>query len=302
MKPSSTVEELAGWGGQELRQAGVPAPRKEAEYFLARCLATDRGGLVVRKNEPVPAGSERIYRGWIARRSAREPFQYIVGEQEFLGHRFLVDSRVLVPRPETEAVVEVALAGLPDAGPGEERSLRVLDMGTGSGCIASSMAMARKDLQVDAVDVSQAALDNARDNLNLHSLVSQVHLHRCDMGSLPGEWSCRFDLVVSNPPYVLDSEWQELQPEVRDHEPRFALVAENGGNSAYELLAPEACRVLAPAGRLVLELGFGNAKSVAGIVRQAGFGEIRIRPDFQGIDRILTAVKTGAAQEGAHAT
>jgi release factor glutamine methyltransferase len=301
MKPNSTVEELAGWGGQELRQAGVPAPRNEAEYFLAQCLDTDRGGLAVRKNEAVPSEQERIYRGWIARRTGREPFQYITGEQEFLGHRFLVDSRVLVPRPETEAVVEAALSGLPAQRSGEEHRLRALDIGTGSGCIASSLALARKDMQVDAIDVSEAALDNARENLNLHSLESQVHLHRCDMGSLPREWSGRFDLVVSNPPYVLDSEWQELQPEVRDHEPRSALVAENGGTTAYESLAPEAFRVLAPGGRLVLELGFNNAEAVTRIVRQAGFGMLGVQSDFQGIDRILTAVKSGPGQEGAHA-
>ncbi len=286
-----TIDSLARWGTSRLKEADVPDAGKEAELLLARCLETDRGGIMVRRREQAAGKWVERYRCWVDRRASREPFQYITGEQEFLGHRFLVDSRVLVPRPETEGVVEAALALLPlqPAPGGAENPLQALDLGTGSGCIALSLALAREDLHVDGLDLSREALEAAGANRRLHRLEGRVDLHHGDMASLPESWTGRYHLVVSNPPYVPEEEWRELEPEVRDHEPRSALVAEGGGESAYQALAPEVYRVLIPGGDVVLELGHRSEPAAVAAVRGAGFGRIRVLPDFQGIPRVLTA-------------
>jgi release factor glutamine methyltransferase len=192
-----------------------------------------------------------------------------------------VNRHVLIPRPETELVVDAVLAAsLP---PGAS----VADLGTGSGCIALAIAKARPDLSVQALDSSPQALGVARDNAERLDLA--VRFEHGDLANPPEEWSGRMDVVVSNPPYVSEEEWRTLEPEVRDYEPKGALVPGPTGNEAYEALAPAAFRLLRPGGTLVLELGHTSEAAATRAVNHAGFGETGVLPDLRGIPRILVA-------------
>jgi release factor glutamine methyltransferase len=215
----------------------------------------------------------------------REPLQHITGVQEFYGLRFEVDGRVLVPRPESEGLVEAALAlDLP-------QGARVADLGTGSGCLPVALAVARPDLLLHALDRSRAALEVARLNADNHGVAGRISFQEGNMASPPKEWSETMDLVLSNPPYVSESEWRGLEPEVRDHDPREALVAGESGLEAYGSLLPAAAMLLRPEGHLLLELGFGQAERVSEMARGHGYRVIRVDPDFQGIPRVLLAAK-----------
>jgi release factor glutamine methyltransferase len=264
-----------------LDRAGVPRPRREADRLMAHVLTTDRGGVLVRGPDPLPPKQGAAFEALVERRAQREPLQYLTGEQEFRGLSFRVDHRALIPRPETEELVE-ALLSLPLL-----PSARVADLGTGSGCIAVSLALERPGLSVVAVDRSAAALALARDNGA--RLGARVQWVEADFAALPPSWSASFDAVVSNPPYVSAAEWEGLEPEVRDHEPREALVPGATGLEAYQVLVPAARALLLPRGMLALELGWRSAGAVGEMVRSAGFNAIRVLPDAGGIERILLA-------------
>jgi release factor glutamine methyltransferase len=266
-----------------LENAGVPEARHDAERLLAVVLSTDRGGVYVRRHEVLTEASAVQYRDRIDLRQTRVPLQHVLGEQEFLGHTFRVDSRALIPRPETEHLVLAALESdlLPHA--------RVVDLGTGTGCIAISLALARPDLQIDAVDRSRDALSLARENASRLGVDRSVSFREADFRRLPGAWASVFDVVVSNPPYVREQDWSSLEPEVRDHDPKEALVAGSVGDECYRDLVPVGRGLLRQGGRLLLELGFGQAEEVRRIVASAGFERVSIQPDFSGIARILSA-------------
>ncbi len=282
---SRTVEALLTRAESRLLASGVPQPGLEAEFLLAHFLETDRGGLVVRKEEPMPEALEKRFEDALKRRAGREPLQYIVGRQEFYGRDFRVDPRVLIPRPETEQLVDLALGLLP---PGPARAA---DLGTGSGCIAVTLAAERPDLLVDAVDLSGGALQAALGNAGLHQVENRIRFRRGDLAALPGSWTGRFDLVVSNPPYVAAEAWLGLAPEVRDHEPREALVPEDGSARMYAALAGSAWGVLKAGGGMVLELGHDTAGTAERAAEGAGFVDTVVYPDFQGIGRVLVARK-----------
>jgi release factor glutamine methyltransferase len=280
---ASTIRELIARATARLDAAGVPDARLEAEWLLAGLLGVDRGGLLVRRDDRLAHQEVERYDGWIARRARREPAQQIVGTQEFHGLEFLVDRRVLIPRPETEDVVVAAL-GL-DLPPGAS----VADLGTGSGCLAVTLAVRRSDLELVALDASQQALELARINAVLHGVAQRIEFVHGDFGSPPAAWRGRMQLVVSNPPYVAEAEWDRLQPEVRDHEPREALVGGPTGVEAYASLVPAAAELLRPGGHLVLELGLGQSEAVRAVAERAGMRLVEIRDDFQGIPRVLVA-------------
>ena len=210
-----------------------------------------------------------------ARRFAGEPLQYIRGKTEFYAREFIVDPRVLIPRPETETLVETALAEAKECA-------RVIDIGTGSGCIAISLERTRPDLHVTAVDLSLDALALAR--LNRDRLGSKISFVASDLlGSIRGS----FDLVVSNPPYIPAADVESLAPEVRDFEPRLALTPGPAGTEAISRILNEAREFLAPAGRVMFEIGYGQRESVRAIGEEAGFAVERVIPDLAGIDRVV---------------
>ena len=261
----------------------MPSARLEAEFLLARLLDTDRGGLLVRRKEPLPEAIAECYEGWIERRAAREPAQHITGKQEFYGLDFHVDRRVMIPRPETEGIIDAVLAlGLP-------RGVAAADLGTGSGCIAVTLAVKRPDLALHALDKSEDALDVARRNATAHGAGDRIEFVQGDLAAPPAEWNGKMARVMSNPPYVPEGEVAGLQIEVRDHDPRIALVGGPTGLEAYEGLVPAARGLLGPSGHLVLELGFRQAEAVSRLVEAGGFRIVEIRPDMQQFPRILVA-------------
>ncbi len=282
---SETIGDALSAGTARLERAGVSAARHDAEQLLAQLLATDRGGLFLRRGETLDDKIARRYSGWIRRRAGREPLQHVTQVQEFYGLSLLADRRALVPRPETEGLVQAALRLAPASG------ARVVDLGTGSGCIVVALAVERPDLRFYALDRSPAALALARENAARHDVEARIEIVEGDLACPPDSWRGTVDLVVSNPPYVSEADWRALEPEVREHDPREALVAGPTGLEAYRALAPASFALLRPAGHLVLELGDRQAESVRAILARAGFDVLEVRPDLRGIPRVLVAVK-----------
>lgn len=270
----ATLQQNLAAAARALEAAGVGEPRLTAEVLARHVLKRERAWLYGHGDEPMGAGAEAQLAAWAMRRAAGEPLQYITGEQEFMGRAFQVSPAVLIPRPETELVVEAALeVAAPDA--------RIADIGTGSGCIAVTLALERPHAQVVATDLSAAALAVAR--ANARSLGAELAFAQCDLlTGVGGE----FDLIVSNPPYVAQAELAGLQREVRDHEPQLALVAGPRGDEVYARIAPQAAARLRSGGWLVLELGFESEPMVRTLLDSA-WTETEIRRDLRGWARVL---------------
>ncbi|MCP3978715.1 MAG: peptide chain release factor N(5)-glutamine methyltransferase [bacterium] len=279
----TTIGQLVDAATARLRAGRVDEARDHAELLLAHLLDTDRGGVFVRRADPAPAGLSARFEAMVERRLTREPFQHIVGTQEFHGLTLRCDSRALVPRPETEGLVDAVL-GL-ELPPGAV----VADLGTGSGCIVVALAVRQPGLRLLGLDRSADALALARENVALHGVEDRVELAAGDFAAPPEAWLGRCSAVVSNPPYVTEAEWSGLAPEVRVHDPKAALVPGPSGLEAYRALAPAARGLLVPGGTLALELGAGQADDVRVIVERNGFERIEIRPDLRGIPRVLSA-------------
>ncbi|HSD30102.1 MAG TPA: peptide chain release factor N(5)-glutamine methyltransferase [Vicinamibacteria bacterium] len=265
-----------------LAAAGVESAEWDAERLLGHVLGWDRAMLVANPERVVPAPDEERFRALLQRRAAREPLQYIVGRQAFWRHEFLVTPAVLIPRPETELLVETSLELLK----GVERPI-VVDVGTGSGCIALSIAAEREDAEVHATDISEPALEVARENARRLGLEGRVTFHRGDL--LEPLSGLEVHLVVSNPPYVDRADRAGLAPEVRDHDPALALHPPEGVLEMYRRLAEGASHKLRPGGWLAVELGQGLAEPVGSLCRAAGLAPSPPHLDLARIPRTLTA-------------
>ena len=259
---------------RELREAGVPSPRVDSEHLVAHVLGLTRSGLY--SSDRLLSEGDRTRLGeLVTRRRAREPLAYILGEWGFRRLMLNVDARALVPRPETEVVVERCLARL--EGLSEPR---ILDVGTGSGAIALALADEVPAARVVAVDLSEDALALALENLARADVDGRVELRR---GDLLAGVAGPFDLVVSNPPYVPAAEYGSLQPEIRLYEPYGAVV----GDRVWEQVAREARRALAPGAWLVLECGDGQAAEVSAGLTALGYEDVLVTPDLAGRDRVV---------------
>jgi release factor glutamine methyltransferase len=250
----------------------------DVEVLARAVLAWDRARLLTHCREPAPAGLDPRFEQLLARRIAREPVAYIVGHREFWGREFEVTPAVLVPRPETEIVIEEAL----EASRAGQSFGTIVDVGTGSGCLAVTLALEFPDARVYATDMSAAALAVARRNAALHGAGSRITFVGCDL--LDGI-DALADLVVSNPPYVPSAETDRLQPEVARYEPHAALFAGSDGLAAIRRLLATAPACLANGGLLIVEFGFGQEADVRGLAQAARWRVVRIRPDLQGIAR-----------------
>jgi release factor glutamine methyltransferase len=275
-----TVGEVLRRATGYLEQKGVESPRLDAEHLLAKALNSSRLDLYLQHDRPLTEAERAEYRALIDRRGKREPLAYVLGEWDFRGLTLRVDRRALVPRPETEVVVERCLALIADLPEPE-----VLDVGTGSGAIALAIAAEHPAARVTGFDNSPDALELARENLAATVLGDRVRLVEHDLSA--GFGSRAFDLVVSNPPYVAEQDLDSLQPEVRDWEPRAALVA----NGAMEAVARAAQEALRPERFLVMETGDGEAADVERLFEELGYGDVRITPDLAGRQRVVEGRK-----------
>ncbi len=267
-----------------LSRAGIETAEQDAEALLRHAQSWDRTTLFTRLRDPLTAETQGELDALIEARASRRPLQHLLGTQAFWRHEFVVTPDVLIPRPETEILVEAAV----DALRGLSAPVAV-DVGTGSGCIALSLAHARPDAEVHATDISPRALAVAGQNAQRLGLTHAVRFHEADLLAPWTGAGPTFHLVASNPPYVSAAEVSHLEPEVRDHEPRMALVPPGHALSIYERLIPAAAAVLREEGRLILEVGAGQAEAVVEIVRSAGLVLVRVAPDLRGIPRTIVA-------------
>ncbi|MAW73752.1 MAG: protein-(glutamine-N5) methyltransferase, release factor-specific [Gemmatimonadetes bacterium] len=280
---SWTILRMILWSAEYLKNKGVETGRLDAEWLLAAALGVDRLQLYLKYDRPLRSEEREAFKPLLRRRAGREPLQYIIGRTGFRELELKTDPRVLIPRPETEVLVQEVLDW---ASAGAES---VWDMGTGAGAVALSLAAEGTWTRVVATDVSPEALSVAADNAERYDLGGHVEFRE---GSLfePLEEGERFDVIVSNPPYIAEGEKGELQPEVRDWEPPEALFAGEDGLDVIRQLVAGAPKHLLSGGLLALECGLGQAEGIAADVQATGaFGAVRIRADLTGRPRFVTA-------------
>jgi release factor glutamine methyltransferase len=291
-------------GIARLRAANVPSYTLAAELLLLHTLGRDRAWVYTHPEAPLDDAAVEKYFALVARRAAGEPTQYLTGKQEFWGLEFEVTPAVLIPRPETEHVVEVALERLGPRGikirldtGAPSAHLQVADVGTGSGCLAVALAHELPHADVIATDISAPALEVARRNAARNRVAERVHFLQTDLldaliaaPSLAGRDSHSFDVIASNPPYVSLDDSETLAREVREHEPHSALFGGSSGTEMYGKLIEQAGLLLRDRGILVLELGYNSADAVLKIIREApGWVNISVTNDLAGIPRVLAA-------------
>jgi len=278
---------LINWTKGFLASKGIQSPRLEAERLLSAALGCERIDLYARYDEAVPAETLAVYREMVRRRAAREPTQYILGQTEFRGHLFKTDRRALIPRPESEIIVELALEAA-----GDSPELLLADIGTGSGCLAVTAALALPQAKVVACDISAEALSLAHENAEHHRVLERVEFHCGDFAAVLADVAGRVDVAMANPPYVREEEVPSLAPELREHEPHVALVAGPDGTEFISRVLAFAPTLLAPGGHLVMEMGFGQGDRVRTMVAERPTLElVRMEKDFDGIERVALIAK-----------
>nr|WP_240893713.1 peptide chain release factor N(5)-glutamine methyltransferase [Limisphaera ngatamarikiensis] len=279
-----TVLEAIQRSAEFLGRKGVDAPRLQAELLLAHVLRLPRLKLYLQFDRALtPAETDQL-RELVRRRGQREPLQYILGRAAFCGRDLLVNPHVLIPRPETEQLAELGWTRLA-ACPGPRLAL---DVGTGSGCIAIALVEHCPDTRCVAVDVSPEALNVARENVAAAGLTDRIELLPSrELEAVPAQ--PRFDLIISNPPYIPSGDIASLQPEVRDHEPRTALDGGPDGLDAFRWLAPQARARIRPSGLLLLECGDGQPDAVVSILREHNWVVTAVHPDYTGRPRFVEA-------------
>jgi release factor glutamine methyltransferase len=280
-----TIRDLVVHARRRLEQAGIPAPEAalDAELLARHTLGWDRTAWVARQHESPPPAFAKSYDTAIARRQQREPVSYIRGHQEFYGRDFIVSPEVLIPRPETELLIDEALLLLPALG--FSRPLTVMDLGTGSGCIAVTLALEYPAARYIATDISESALTIAQANAARHGVADRIEfLHAPYFATLPGP----FHVVVTNPPYVAAADKRTLSPEVARHEPASSLFGGEDGLQEIREIVRQSGTVLDDDGSLLMEIGFGQLERVAAAVEETThLALVRTRRDLQGIPRVV---------------
>jgi len=265
-----------------LKDAGVPDPRREAASLLASALNRPSSFLIAHPEYELKDDETARFDGFIARRAAREPFQYITERQEFYGLEFGVTPDVLIPRPETEILVEEAIKELKI--PNELKKLAFCEIGVGSGCISISILHNVPNAAAIAIDISKKAISVAQRNSENHGVADRLTFIE---GDLFAGIDHKFDLIVSNPPYISDADLTDMQKEVRDFEPHNALFAGTDGLDVIRRIIGEAPKHLDSGGLLLIEIGFGQSKILRDQVDPTVWSKLEVIPDLQGIERIL---------------
>ncbi|HEY6639110.1 MAG TPA: peptide chain release factor N(5)-glutamine methyltransferase [Nitrospiraceae bacterium] len=287
----ATLGEAIAEARRLLEQAGIESAGQEALWIMEHAFRLPAHQVLVNRDRLLSPAELVAARGLVGRRVGREPLQYILGTQEFCGLEFSVNSTVLIPRPETELLVEYVAQRIP-----AEQEVTIVDVCTGSGCIAVAIARLRPRTRVIATDLSNASLDVARHNAVRHAVGEHITWLEGDLlGPLAGQkLEGRIDVIVSNPPYIAEADWATLQPEVRLFEPRGALVAGPQGTELHERLLQEAARYLVPGGALIMEIGAGQAHAIRRIVGQ--IPEYRFHQlvyDAAGLERVVIVERVG---------
>ena len=280
-----SIAEALREASRVLENSGVPEARREAGSLLEFVLAKDRTFLISHAEDQVGEDSLDQFRGFVERRAAGEPLQYITGVQDFYGREFRVTPDVLIPRPETELLVEAALEV------NKNESAFICDVGTGSGCIAVTLLCELPGARAVAVDKSAAALEIAKINAAKQSVADRAEFVVSDCFDALDAHEFQFDLIVSNPPYVSESALAGLQREVRDHEPLVALTPGPDGLSVIRRLLTDAVSYLKPNGHLLMEIGFDQGEKVRNLIDESVWSLLEVRPDLQCIPRIVVLRK-----------
>ena len=287
-----TILRLLNWTIQYFDKNGIENPRLNAEVLLAHCLNTNRIGLYLNYDKPLKKSELKKYRGLIRRRIKREPLQYITGVQEFWSLRLKVTKGVLIPRPETEILIEEALRIIPQIEL-PEKTIKILDLATGTGAIAIALAKELKEVSIIATDISDIAINLAKENAKLHGVEKHITFLMGDMFHPIHEKGGFFDLIVSNPPYIPRGDIQDLQPEVRCFEPKIAFNGDTDGLGFYRRILPQVDWYLMNDGWLILEVGKGQAHKVAKLIEDCEKFHLKsIVKDFSKIERVVTAQKS----------
>ena len=275
-----TYRECYEKGSRILNEAGIEESTLDARLLLEAVCGTDRNDLLVHGEQPVAPEAEEKYLNWIRQRAEHIPLQQLTGEQDFMGLTFSVNEHVLIPRQDTEILVEEVLKELHDG-------MRVLDMCTGSGCILLSLLHYSNDCEGLGVDLSAEALEVAgRNVLKVLTPEKAEHAHFLQ-SDLFEKVEGKFEIIVSNPPYIASAEVEKLMPEVRDHEPRMALDGTEDGLHFYRRIIEEAGKHLVSSGMLFFEIGYDQGQAVSELMRTEGYREVQVVQDYAGLDRVV---------------
>lgn len=275
-----TYRECYEQGCRTLQAAGIEEAALDARLLLEAVCGTDRNDLLVHGEQPVAPEAEEKYLNWIRQRAEHIPLQQLTGEQDFMGLTFNVNEHVLIPRQDTEILVEEVLKELHDG-------MRVLDMCTGSGCILLSLLHYSNDCEGLGVDLSAEALEVAgRNVLKVLTPEKTEHAHFLQ-SDLFEKVEGKFEIIVSNPPYIASAEVEKLMPEVRDHEPRMALDGTEDGLYFYRRIIEEAGKHLVSSGMLFFEIGYDQGQEVSELMREHGYREVQVVQDYAGLDRVV---------------
>jgi release factor glutamine methyltransferase len=284
-----TVLEAINLSAEYLEKKGIESARLNAELLLADILNCQRLSLYMSYDRPLKKFEVDKYREYISRRGTFEPYQYILGKVEFFGIEFIVDENVLIPRQETEILVDEVLkiTKLMD-----KSEIRVLDIGTGSGNIPISLAVNSDNITIDAYDISESALNIARKNASRNNVTDKIRFSQFNiLDSSYTPQQAKYDVIVSNPPYVGSDEYPTLQEEIVKYEPRIALTDEKDGYAFYRKITEFAIEHLNEGGFLAYELGIGQAETVEEIMKENKLINISIKNDYLGIQRVITGEK-----------
>jgi release factor glutamine methyltransferase len=279
-----TIRDVLDWTAQDFAGRGIESPRLDAELLVAKALETDRVGLYLDLNRPLVDSERNAIRPLVTRRREREPVAYILGHRDFYGRRFIVTPDVLIPRPETETLVEHALRCIP-----EDDACRVLDVGTGSGAIAVTIAAERPRAIVTATDISEAALKVASNNAERLDVADRIRFERADLLSDAEQ----YDFIVSNPPYIARPDMEALQAEIREHEPVAALEAGEEGLDVVKALLVAAEPVTASGAQMLIEIGAGQAVAVDDFAAgHTAWQPVAVYPDLDRVERVVHLRRT----------
>jgi release factor glutamine methyltransferase len=286
-----TIKDIVAWMADDLRKKGVDSARLDAELVVAEALGIDRIQIIIQSDRWLSPKELDAIRALFRRRRTLEPVAYLRGAREFYGRPFKVDRRVLVPRPDTETLVEQALERLR----GRELYGRVADLCTGSGCVGVTLKLERPTISLDATDVSEGALAVARDNAQRLGAVWGCSFRHGDLFAplrdAKGAPIHRYELVVANPPYIPHDEIATLQRDIRDHEPHLALDGGADGLDVVRRIVDEAPDFLVKGGALAMEIGAGQAADVAAMLEKRGFSDVRRTKDYGGHERVVSGVR-----------